>query len=42
MLVVAGWGDEFLVVDGSLSGRMVDRPVDLEKMMDLEDALPLS
>ena len=28
------------MADGSLSGRMVDGPVDLAKVMGLEDALP--
>ena len=42
VLVAAGWGDEFHVADGSLSGLMVDGPVDLAKVICLEDALPRS
>ena len=42
VLVATGWGDEFHVADGSLSGRMVKGLVDLAKVMGLEDSLPRS
>ena len=41
-LVAAGWGDEFLMADDSLFGQMVEGPVDLAKVMGLEDALSQS
>ena len=41
-LFVAGWGNEFHVTDGSLSGRKVEGPVDLARVTGLEDALPRS
>ena len=40
VLIAVGWGDEFLVSDGSSSGRMVEGPVDLTRVMGLEDGLP--
>ena len=40
--VVVGWGDEFHVADGSLSGRMVEGLVDLARVTGLENALPWS
>ena len=40
VLVVAGSSDGFLMADGSLSGRMVEGPIDLARVMGLEDALP--
>ena len=38
-MVVAGWGDEFSVSDGSSFGRMVEGPADLARVMGLEDEL---
>ena len=41
-LVAVGWGDQFHVENGSLSERMIKGPVDLARVMGLEDALPQS
>ena len=38
-MAAAGWGDEFRVADGLWSGRMIERPVDLTRVLGLEDAL---
>ena len=40
VLVIAGWGDELRVADGSLFGQRAEGLVDVARAIGLEDALP--